>query len=509
MKFKKLISVVVLVVLVVGCFVGCKDNSNIGKDGIKEYTMFMFATPPYNADMPIWKYAEEKTGIRLVGTVSETASQEGVEFNTMLTSSELPDVIRHKTDGLRELANDGGLVPLNELIDEYAPNIKKFFENCPEGKAIATLDDGKIYFIPGTLSEVDIKASPSEAYFIRTDWLNKLGLKVPKTIEEYHDVLLAFATKDPNGNGIKDEVPFFDENKSLQRLLPLFNAGNGFVYNEKCDDIIYSPITEEYKYAMNELAKWYKEGIIDKEIFSRTNARKQLLGQNLGGSTSHWIGSTSNIAAAAAKTHTEMKFDIMLPPADITGRVVAKRSRGLLHGFAWGISKDTTKEEQIDLIKYFDFWMSEEGSTLYSYGVEGVSYEKDANGNLTWTEAALAHEGGVPEYRRVIGAAENGSIAQLEVEKSSMNEGARKGFEMYESIVQPPVPTLCFNMEEIKIRDKYNTNISTAVEEQQQKWIMGKEDVNETWDKYIKTLKSMGVDEIIKINKDAYTRMYK
>ena len=49
----------------------------------------------------------------------------------------------------------------------------------------------------------------SQGYYIRKDWLRKLGLKEPKTVEELYEVLIAFRDKDPNGNGKKDEIPVF------------------------------------------------------------------------------------------------------------------------------------------------------------------------------------------------------------------------------------------------------------------------------------------------------------
>ena len=162
-----------------------------------------------------------------------------------------------------------------------------------------------------------------------------------------------------------------------------------------------------------------------------------------------------------------------------------------------------------DLIKYFDFWMSQAGQDLIAYGVEGVSYTKDADGNVQWSEAATTYADGVPQYLRSIGSAEIGTIGNIDAEKSGMNEIGLTGFEMYEPIVAPVAGQLSYTDEELEILNKYQANVLTAVSEWQQKWLMGTEDIDTTWDKYMNELKGMGVDEVVNVYKTAYNRLYK
>lgn len=111
---------------------------------------------------------------------------------------------------LMKYGADGTIIPLNDLIDKHMPNLKALFDKRPDIKAIVTAPDGNIYSLPageelGTGQE-DIGSNPDFLY-INQDWLKKLGLNMPTTLQEYHDVLLAFKTKDPNGNGKADEIP--------------------------------------------------------------------------------------------------------------------------------------------------------------------------------------------------------------------------------------------------------------------------------------------------------------
>ena len=201
-----------------------------------------------------------------------------------------------------------------------------------------------------------------------------------------------------------------------------------------------------------------------------------------------------------------MNFVPIAPPADINGVVKEDMGRSLLHGLGWGISKDN--KDPIRTIKYFNWWLSDEATQLHSYGIEGVHYNV-INGEKVFTEEVLKGEGGVPNYLRNIGAlVEFGAINDIGAELAGMNELARKGFNMYldNGYIQPSAPALSYNREEQKVIDAYENNIKTFVSEQQQKWILGTEDVDATWDRYIETLKSMNVDEYLKALQSAYAR---
>ena len=198
----------------------------------------------------------------------------------------------------------------------------------------------------------------------------------------------------------------------------------------------------------------------------------------------------------------------MLPPENIYGEVKSMYGSTKLHSWAWGISTMCPEEKVVAAIKYLDFWMSEEGRELMSFGPEGVSHTKGANGEIIWSEEALAFDSGVPNYMRSIGGCEIGTVQSAEATLSGMNESGARGYKMYEDIIYPPHEQLAFTEEEQEILNECETNIQTAVQEQMQRWLFGKEDPDKTWDKYIKNLKSIGFDKFAKVYDDAFRRMY-
>jgi putative aldouronate transport system substrate-binding protein len=507
-NFKKITSLVIATAITAALISGCRGTTTSNIETPEELTIHMhfFDYCVYDEDWPIFQKAAEITGIKLRGTVSETISNSGQAYSTMLVENTLPDIIHYTTPSLTTLAKDGGLIPLDDLIDKYAPNIKKFFEECAVARLAATAPDGHIYFIPGSLSGVDENAIPAMGWFIRQDWLDKLGLKRPTTVQELHDVLLAFKQRDPNGNGEADEIPLFKRAGGISDILQLFDADNGWRLN-KDGKLVFGQTEEAYKNAMRELAKWYKEGIIDPEIFSRgSQARDQLLSTDKGGCTHDWFSSTASYNDKYAETVPGLNFIPITPPADINGVIKETTVRGLTHGLAWGISKDNKYPEAT--IKYFDFWLSEEGRTLNGYGVEGLHYNV-VDGEKVFTNTVLSAKEGIPTYMRNQGQVEIGTVGSLATELAGMNEIALKGFNEYRNNKYgvAPVPPFNLNEEENEIKNQYYTNLTTFMNEQQQKWLMGVETVDATWDKYIETITNMNYYEIEKIYNDAYNRI--
>lgn len=423
----------------------------------------------------------------------------------MLASKVLPDIICGDRSRLCDLAEQGGLIPLDDLIDKYAPNVKKFFEDCPEAKMAATSADGHIYFIPGSTSGIDKEALTSKAWFIRMDWLKKLDLEVPKTVYEYYEVLKAFKTGDPNGNGVADEIPYFNRQEGIKDLFQLFGAYYDW-YEDGTGGISYGRVEESYKNAVREIAKWYKEGLIDTEIYTRgQQAREQLLSQNIGGSTHDWVSSTRKFNDTYKTRIDGFDWRGMLPPADINGEVKEVRSRSVLHNEGWGISKDNKHPETT--MKYFDFWMSDTGRELIAYGVEGVHYNV-VNGKKVFTDEVLSAPDGVPTYLRNQGRVEIGSVGDIASELAGMNECSQEVFKMYEDggFVKKEFYLTGFTQEERDELGSICIDIKTYTDEMTKKWILGISDIDADWDTYIETIEEMGYSKWKKIDNDVYKR---
>ena len=505
-KSKRILALVLAIAMLLPVMAGCgpKKSGPVVEGEELELSIFfhIFSYCVFDDEWPIFVEAAKRTGVKLHGTAVETVSSSAQAFSTMLADATLPDIIGYEGKDLKKAGMDGALIPLEDLIKEYAPNIQKLLDESPEFRAEATAADGHIYHIPSTSANPADGVSPSLGWFIRTDWLDKLGLEVPKTVDELYNVYTAFKTQDPNGNGKADEIPYFTRNGYISDLFQLWNARNAF--DVKDGKFVAGHISDETKTALINLQKWYKEGLIDQEVYSRGGqAREQLLSSDLGGSTHDWFSSTGSYNVTFPNLNNS--FETMAPPADINGVVKETEGSSPVMTLGWGISKDN--KHPVETMKYFDFWFTEEGSALGNCGIEGVHYNV-VDGEKVFTDEVINADGGAPGFLRNLGAAEWGKLGTTEALLATMHEIPKKGYVEYieNKWIQPQVPVLTFNEEEQKVRDKYLTSISTFVSEAEQKWVLGKGDIEAEWDKYVSDLKAMGLDEVLAVYNSAYDR---
>lgn len=468
--------------------------------------LHFWGTNIFDDEWPIYKEAAKKTNITLHGTASKTSTDSDQEFNTMLVGDVLPDIIHNTSVNMNKAGRDGAVIPLQDLVKKYAPHIQEYFDKYPEAYKASVDTDGNLYYIPQMRDD----NGPTMGWFIREDWLTKLGLKVPDTKDEYYNVLKAFRDQDPNGNGKKDEVPFMNRQKNINVLLPLWGVSQETYVIDDNGKVIANRTTEEYKTAIKEIAQWYKEGLIDQEIFTRSNAREELFGNNQGGATNDWFSSTMSFNTVEADKVPGFHLMSIPPVKDINGVRQNFFSRSVVSAIGWGISKDN--KYIAETMKFFDFWFTEEGKQLVAMGVEGVHWNYDENGVAQYTDLVMSYTGGgAPNYMRTIGGNEIGTYAELWPEIAGMTGEAQEAFKNYAEAgwAVKPFPATSKTPEEQRILTEKETNINTYSAETLQNWIMGNTDIDSTWDEYINTVKSMGLDEVIEVYQTAYDRVYK
>ncbi len=160
------------------------------------------ASPDINNEKYVKKLAE------LTNTNLDIELLPWSEYEQSLTlvfaGGEYPDLMEINGINVPQVApaiETGVFTPLNDLIEEHAPNLKKFISEEQWNSPIVS-KDGTIYAIPSTNY-----VRNNNVVMVRKDWLDNLGLDTPKTVEEYIDMLKTFKTEDPNGNGEQDEIP--------------------------------------------------------------------------------------------------------------------------------------------------------------------------------------------------------------------------------------------------------------------------------------------------------------
>lgn len=469
-------------------------------------------TEVLNDDWRIEEYAGQLTNIYLEGTASVNETDSTNAFNLMIASKDLPDLVGGESTNLVKYGMEGAFIPLEDLIEEYAPNILAMMEKYPEVRASITSADGHIYYLP-TLEDSQV----SQCWFIRQDWLDALGLEIPTTVDELHDVLIAFRDGDPNGNGKQDEIGYLNRNTfasdltgNITALFSLFGVNTTFwVQDGQVGLGVYTP---EFKEAMKNVSQWYSEGLIDPEIFTRLgNSRDVLFAANNGGLTHDWYASTSGYNTKMQEQVPGFKLVGMLPVADINGDVWEVESRQTVTQYGTAISY--SNEHPVETIKYLDFWFSPEGERLMTYGIEGDTYEM-VDGKPVYTDKVMNDDLPINSYMKAIGGQQYqlAHVNLSEYEFFMMSQEGVDALEMYQEagVVNKKyakLPAMSFTTEEMDIIQSKWPVISTYVQEQIQKWTFDGSTIDTEFDKYMSDLKAMGVEDVLAAYQSAYDRM--
>ncbi len=495
---------------------GAQDSAPKIVDKPLEMTIHMHFRDKYvwKDDWPTTKELQRLTGIKLKNTASNATTISREAFNLLMASGDLPDIVagnelRHE---FVRYGMEGAFQPLNDLIEKHAPNLKKFLASNPEIRKAITAPDGNIYWIPYVPD-----GKYARGWFIRYDWLDKLGLKAPQTVDELYTVLKAFRDKDPNGNGQKDEVPLFfrEPNSELQRLLVFWDgrsSGSDFAHDFYVDGgKIKHPYTgENYRVGMRNIAKWYAEGLIDKEVFTRgARAREVLLGNNQGGMTYDWFASTASYNTSLKDKVAGLKFMAVEPPASPSGKRINENRRSRMRPDGWAMT--VNNKHPVETIKLFDFYFSPQGRLLSNFGVAGVHYDM-VDGKPRYKPEILNGKAPVNTQMWEIGAQiPIGFWQDYEYERQWTDQIALQGIDLYEkgNFLIDEFLGVSMTVEERQVFDRHMPNIQTYMLETMQAWVLGSRDVDKDWEGYNAQLKKLGLDKVMAVMQAAYERQYR
>ncbi|MGL6174988.1 MAG: extracellular solute-binding protein [Cellulosilyticaceae bacterium] len=502
---------------------GCSSNSSTAANNgqtteaskkdepAKEVTLDLFyydGLRVFKEDSPIWQQIQNDTGIKLKGVAPTTPGGEANEqFNLMLASGDIPDII-HSVKANIIKNGDKLFLPLEDLIEEHAPNIKKMLEERPDVKAASTGTDGHIYFIP-YLPDGEV----SEVMYMRKDWLDKYNLPIPTTVEEYETALRTFREQDANGNGKKDEIGYFDRAGNTENgIAAVFNLyGASFEPYVEEGVIKDDRYTSEFKASVENVARIYAEGLIDPEIYTRgKDSREVMFDGNMGASTTDWVASTAKYQTTYEGQIEGLEWIPILQPANSNGEVRTQYSRPQIYDGGWGISKDC--KDPVTAIKLFDHLFSEEGARTMNFGVEGVTYDM-VDGKPIFKDEVLNNDKPVNEQLKDMGYVQIGYPQDFEYERQWTNEIALEGIDIY--LQADPFLDIVPNLglthtpEELDLISKKGPALKSYTEEMIQKWVLGSEDINASFDKYLQKCQDLGANEIIAAYQAAYDRAYK
>lgn len=459
-------------------------------------------------DLVLWQQIKEATNVNVEWEViPSTAWLE--KKGLVLSRTELPDILEgdnmFNDNDFLTMIDAGQLIPLDDLLD-YAPNFKKVLEEQPEMRAAITATDGHIYAIPQwigvDMSTNEYDCSTGNVTYINKTWLDNLGLPIPTTVDELKDVLIAFKTQDPNGNGIADEIPvttysgnsYFDLWFGYHGLLVRSGCLPNLCLNVEGGKVIFSAEDSRYRDALDYWHELWELGVCDPETFTQDASMfsaKLMSETRVAGMFSCWRGTSWRLS-------DDDDEYVILPALDSdNGKgLYSQRFSGLSVRCGAAITKDCENPELA--MRWLDNMVEPKNAySFLSKGTFGYNYED--NGDVYSVIKAVDLQD--PEQLingGLLGFTCMSYITYNKGERSTdplnvNNEKAVSDAIYRESYPEEYYPNVFLTISENEIIAEKQTDLKTYMDEFYADWIVNGGD-DAKWEAHLEQLKALGVD---------------
>lgn len=431
------------------------------------------------------------------------------KFTLMIASEQYPDAIIYnwqKAEGGIELYHeDEIIIDLTDLIPECMPNLNAYLEANPDVKKFMTNGDGKILSIP-TIREqqaLNIFVGPQ----IRADWLEKLKLEVPSTPDELYEVLKAFKTMDPNGNGEQDEIPMsgvgFDSTTfGIGNLLWAFDTHYSFYVKD--GQVVWGPAEDGFTDGLSYIAKLYAEGLIDVDYLlnDRTAMDSKAIADRVGFEFSYqptkYYNSTdfndgNRVMAGIPYLTTANSDSMSCFNQAYTQSVVTTVA----------IAVTSACEDPEGLLRWLDTVYSEEGILATNYGEEGTHYTM-VDGEPQLVEGVdLADQ----QATTMLVNSTFPILQQWGAYSSTLSPWGAEAIDVWADGVDTTgvLPALSLTAEETEQIADALTQLQTYAQTEMNNVVIGETSIEE-WDEIVEKFRNMGLDDVLAVYNAAYAR---
>lgn len=466
---------------------------------------------PANVNIPdmnnhaVQKQVEKLTGIK-VNFITPPIGQEADAFTLMISSGELPDIIidpGRYPGGFEAGVNDGAYIDLTDLMEKNAPNYTAWRNSDETRRKTTITDDGKLLGFYGI-------APYSEwtwfGMLIKQEALDKTGMEVPNTIDEWH----AFLTK---AKEVGYSEPLNYGSNYGQIFTGIINGAFGvwdWTFLDANGKAAWGPAQPKAKEYLAMMQQWNKEGLLNRDW--ATADFNQRMASAISDKTAVMMDSPDTMWSYW-KEQNNMDFVGALNPVLNAGDKSATTYKNFKR--TGNSAAITTQSKNVEAaMAWLDFAYSKKGWEVYNYGQFGTVHLIDENGKPYYPKDSYMYNDpdGQPvavtidKYRRHVWAniRDEHNSNPLIVAEGSYSGDIRKNWtdNMDTSVAMPPIT---FTKEEASREAELGNQLSTLRGEYFAKIIKGELSVD-AYDKFLKEAKSMGMDEFLNIHQAALDR---
>lgn len=458
----------------------------------------------------VLQYAEEKTGVNL-SFMLQSVTTANDSFNLLVASGDYPDMFQNAssyyTGGMDKAVQDEVLLDLTDLVPEYAPNYNALIHSDDATLLSVSTSTGKMVEISRILADY---VKPSTGLVVRQDWLDDLGMDVPVTLDDFHDMLVAF--KDEKGaveplglgyTGILDG----DEICSAFDVNGVYAAFMGsYPFYAVDDQVKFGWAEENFKEYLTLMNQWYGEGLIGKDFYIENTGHGIDTGKTTTGQCGVWLHDYFQMELVESQM-AEAGADVraIAAPVKEAGQTLHFQGKKTLNGgFGWAITTDCQQPELA--LQYTDFFFTEEGSTLCNYGVEGEGMEYDENGEPRYTELVYNNPEHSMRETQVMYTLTVGPFVEVETRgDQAYSEKAIEARDIWGTNIDDAysMPNVELSAEQATEFAGIMGDLMTYASGKITEFIIGADSLN-NWDQYIDQLKGFQVERVVEIYQDVY-----
>jgi len=467
------------------------------------------------------EWLEEQTNIEIVYDMALNPDARD-KLNLAVAAGDLPDVIAYFYLPLADqqvLADQRVVIPLNDLIEQHGFESKMILNKHPEIREQLTLADGQFYSMWGYATVLHVALSHKA--WINTTWLDALGLEMPQTTEEYHEVLKAFKTGDPNGSGTADEIPLSGGTHSWAEPDRFFM--NSFVFNSRMgslnlmvDDgvIKASYVDPGWREGLQYMNTLFNDGLLDPQMFTQDREQLTALAEGeynvLGSVQMLWYGQFSRWGGESNRWAEYRPIPPLEGPTGL--RQTPWNPYQPLGTGSWLITK-ACEHPEIPF-RLADFMYSWEACMRNAWGVKDLDWREGQPGEVainggparfvmlrpwatdpdTFMNVNVDYQ--PPEFR--YGQIELEGDLETDLYRISQNVYAPYG------VQDKILPPLAFTAEQATELGELDTVVNSYKDQSFAEFVTGGMDLDREWDSYLDRLKGLGLERYLAIYQEAY-----
>ncbi|MBO5070955.1 MAG: extracellular solute-binding protein, partial [Roseburia sp.] len=418
-----------------------------------------------------------------------TVAESSEKTNLLLASGDYPELFFKNGFDPGRYAEEGIFIPLEDLIREYAPNLTALLDEKDAWDYLAA-DDGHIYVMPD-VRYMDVK----DTWLLSCNevWLDNLGLDVPTTIDEWHDVLTAFKEQDANGNGDPDdEIPLVccSDAFTISSLFAYF-CTDGVLYIDDyfCmngNEISFYPTSEEFKEVLATFTQWYEEGLIDNACFTQGYQEYMAIGKSEDQYGFIWGDKT---AAVGDRCDEYIYID------PIQGSPGLAANNGLVKS-GFGVTDKCENPEVA--VAWCDNFYNVDVQVMCARGQEGVDWEWDEDGYIVKLDTGASVVGGTTNSP---GISDTRYQNLYRRRTSTLTGEALEGADQFVERTGVVWPTSRWGEHQDE-RTQFSEmwgNLIPAVKNYVATVMTGEKSLDDTWDEFQAELEDMGAQEFVEL----------